>query len=75
MRPLDGLMRHLPDRVRFPADAEGVALIRRDTRLDDGPARTEFAVSPRPLEETLRDTARWLLDTGRLRAQQVPALA
>jgi dihydroflavonol-4-reductase len=69
------LTARLPARFHHPADLEGVEINRRDTRVDDTPARTELDVTPRALEETLRDTTRWLVESGRLRPGRAPALA
>lgn len=74
MRAVDHLAARLPASLRYPAESEGVELYGRDTRLDDGPARTELGVEPRTLEESLRDTTRWLVESGRLHARRVPAL-
>lgn len=60
------LQRPLPTRWHYPADVEGAELTVRDTRFDDGPARTELGVRPVPFEQSIRDTTRWLVESGRL---------
>jgi nucleoside-diphosphate-sugar epimerase len=67
MRLVDQMMARMPERVLFPGDTEGVELNHRATRFDDSPARTELSVTPHSLEETIRDTARWMIETGRLK--------
>jgi len=63
MRPLNAV---LPRRWYYPADADGICLFERDTRFDDSPARTELGVTPRPFEESVRDTIAWLVEAGHL---------
>lgn len=75
LRALDRLVARLPARLRYPAESEGVEMFARDTRMDDRAAREEFGIEPVPLETSLRDTARWLVDSGRLDRSRVPALA
>lgn len=70
--PLRAAQRVLPERIRYPADPEGVELVVRDCRLDDRPARDELGVVPRPWQETVDDTIGWLVDAGRLPAPYRP---
>jgi len=65
-RATSALQRPLPSRWRYPADTEAAELAVRDTRFDDRPARTELGVDPVPFEQTMRDTVRWLVESGRL---------
>ncbi|HEX6074929.1 MAG TPA: NAD-dependent epimerase/dehydratase family protein [Micromonosporaceae bacterium] len=74
-RLFDALQYRLPARWRVPADHEGVELVRRDTRLDDSPARTELGIEPRPLAETFRDTVLWMVESGRLPVRYAGRLA
>lgn len=74
LRAADRLVARLPARLRYPAESEGVEMIGRDTRLDDSLARSELGIVPRSLEESLRDTARWLVASGRLDPRRAPAL-
>ena len=48
----------LPDRWRYPADREGVEIMRRSTRFDDSAARKELRVEPRSFAETITDMVR-----------------
>ena len=41
-RLIDAVQRRLPERWRYPADREGVDIIRRNTRFDDSAARKEL---------------------------------
>lgn len=75
LRVLDEVVARLPARLRYPAESEGVGMIARDTRLHDRPARLELGIEPLPLEDSLRDTARWLVGSGRLHPARAPALA
>jgi len=68
-RLIDAIQRRLPEKWHYPADHEGSELVLRDTRLDDSPARKEFGIEPRPLSETLGDTIRWLVESGRVPAR------
>lgn len=70
--PVRPLHRVLPRGVRFPADPEGVALVIRDCRLDDSPARRDLGVTPRPWQETVDDMVAWLVDAGHLPARYRP---
>jgi nucleoside-diphosphate-sugar epimerase len=63
------VQRPLPGRLHYPADVEGAELAVRDTRFDDTPARRELGVEPVPFEDSLRDTTRWLVESGRLPAR------
>ncbi|WP_289017830.1 NAD-dependent epimerase/dehydratase family protein [uncultured Ornithinimicrobium sp.] len=74
LRALDEVVARLPARLRYPAESEGVEMIARDTRMDDRPGRVELGIEPLPLEDSLRDTARWLVGSGRLRPARAPAL-
>lgn len=66
------LSRVLPEKVWLPTDPEGVEILIRDTRMDDGPARDELAVIPPSFDDTLRDTLIWMVDAGRLPARLRP---
>lgn len=71
--PVDVLNRTMPARWRLPADREAAEVAARDTRLDDTPARQELGVVPRPWQETMDDTIRWMVDTGHLPEAYRPA--
>ncbi len=68
-RVMSLLQRPLPTRWHYPADVEGAELAVRDTRFDDTPARRDLGVVPVPFEQSLRDTTRWLVESGRLPAR------
>ena len=70
--PIDALHRLLPARWRYPADREGAEFGIRDTRFDTSLAEHELGVHARPLEESLRDTLTWLVDSGHLPAKYRP---
>ena len=62
----------LPERYRYPADLEGAEMSLRDTRLDDGPARRDLAITPIPFEQSIRDEIEWAVDAGHLPAKYRP---
>jgi nucleoside-diphosphate-sugar epimerase len=69
---MDAMNRLMPRGMYYPADIEGLELSRRDTRLDDVPARRELGIEPTPFDETIRDTLNWLVDAGHLPARYRP---
>jgi hypothetical protein len=71
---LDAAQRRLPQRWHYPADREGVEVLRRDTRFDDSAARRGLAIVPVPFCQTMADTVRWLVESGRLPARCAPRL-
>jgi nucleoside-diphosphate-sugar epimerase len=73
-RLIDAVQRRLPQRWHYPADREAVEIVRRDTRLDDVPARTELGVQPRPFRQTVADTIGWLVESGRVPARRAGRL-
>jgi nucleoside-diphosphate-sugar epimerase len=73
-RLIDAVHRWLPERWHYPADREGVEIVLRDTRFDDSAARTEFGIEPTPLRDTIADTVRWLVESGRVPARRAPRL-
>jgi dihydroflavonol-4-reductase len=72
---IEAVQRRLPRRWHYPAEREGVAIVRRDTRFDDSAARTEFGLDPIPFRQTTADTVRWLVASGRVPARLAPRLA
>lgn len=68
-RVTEAVQRPLPSRWHYPADVEGAELAIRDTRFDDTAARRELGVVPVPFEQSIRDTTRWLVESGRLPAR------
>ena len=75
VRLLDTVQRRLPQRWHYPADPEGVEVLRRDTRFDDSAARRELGIVPRPFRQTITDTVRWLVESGRLPARRAPRIS
>jgi dihydroflavonol-4-reductase len=69
---IETVQRRLPERWHYPADREGVEILRRDTRFDDSPARTECGLDPVPFQQTIADTVRWLVKSGRVPARRAP---
>lgn len=59
----------------LPIEYEGVVITGYATRCDDSRARQDFGIQPRPLEETYRDTVRWLYRGGHLTARQAGVAA
>lgn len=66
VRAVEAVQRRLPGRLHMPTDLEGVEIVARDTRIDDGLTRTELGVQPPPFEDTVRDTVVWLVESGRM---------
>jgi dihydroflavonol-4-reductase len=54
----------------LPIEYEGALITGYGTHCDDSGARQELGVQPRPLQETYRDTVRWLHRSGHLTARQ-----
>jgi len=75
VRVIDAVQRRLPQRWHYPADLEGVEIVRRDTRFDDSAARTELGVDPTPFRQSIADTVRWLVESGRVSARRAPRLS
>lgn len=63
---IEAVQRRLPAKWHYPADREGVEVMRRDTRFDDSAARKEFGLEPTPLVTTIGDTINWLVESGRV---------
>jgi dihydroflavonol-4-reductase len=74
VRLIDVVQRRLPQRWHYPADREGLAIVRRDTRFDDSATRREFGLDPVPFRQTIADTVRWLVESGRVPARRAPRL-
>jgi dihydroflavonol-4-reductase len=71
---MGALQRPLPQRWHYPADREGVEIVRRDTRFDDSAARAEFGIDPVPFRQTITDTVRWLVESGQVPPRRAPRL-
>jgi dihydroflavonol-4-reductase len=74
VRLIDVVQRRLPQRWHYPADHEGVETVRRNTRFDDSATRQEFGLDPVPFRQTIDDTVRWLVESGRVPARRAPRL-
>ncbi len=74
-RLIGAVQRRLPNRWRYPADREGVEIMRRGTRFDDSAARKELGVEPRSFAETITDMVRWLVESGRVPARYAGTLS
>ena len=53
----------------LPHAVEGSRLIASDTRVDYSATVDELGIRGRPLEESMRDTVRWLAETGHISAR------
>jgi nucleoside-diphosphate-sugar epimerase len=61
--------------ARLPWQGEGIWVMNCVARCDDSSTRETFGLEPRPLSETLEDTVRWLLESGRLTPREAGRLA
>jgi nucleoside-diphosphate-sugar epimerase len=61
--------------TRLPWDAEGIWVMNCAARCDDSKTRSQLALEPRPLEETIADTIRWLVEVGHLTPREAGRLA
>lgn len=59
MRVLDYLQKFIP--FRFPVNYQAVYCVGLASTMDDSKTREEFGILPRPVEETLADTIRWMV--------------
>lgn len=65
------LIRVLPDGIRLPLPQEGsMELVRSGTRFDDEATVSLLGVGRRSLVDSLRDTVRWMVDSGHLSARR-----
>jgi hypothetical protein len=72
-RAADVVQRRLT--TRLPWDGEGIWVMNCAAKCDDSKTRSEFALEPRPLRETLADTVRWLHEAGHLTGREAGRLA
>ncbi|HEU5318103.1 MAG TPA: NAD-dependent epimerase/dehydratase family protein [Chloroflexota bacterium] len=63
MRALDLLQPRVP--VRLPFSSEQLYVPAQSAAVDDSATRREFDLEPRGLTDTMADTVRWLVRTGR----------
>ena len=54
----------MPIALPVTLTSEAVWVLSLDARSDDGETRHQLGVQPRPLEDTLGDTVRWMADAG-----------
>lgn len=62
-------------KARLPWSREAIWILNCAARCDDSRVREELGIEPRPIEETLADTVRWLLRAGHITATQAGRLA
>lgn len=72
-RVADALQRTLP--IRLPFGYEAASTLTRDTRCDDAATWKELGITPRPLQDTIADTVRWMAEEGLISASQAGKLA
>jgi nucleoside-diphosphate-sugar epimerase len=63
-RFMDGVQRILPGKA--PLAHEGIYIATQNPRTDDSRTAAELGVEPPPLEETLTDMVRWMVEAGRI---------
>ena len=66
-RLMNGAQRILPGKT--PLAFEGIYIATQDPKTDDSSTAAEFGVEPPPLEETLTDMIRWMVEAGRIPAK------
>lgn len=66
-RLMDGVQRILPGKA--PLAFEGIYIATQDPRTDDARTAAELGVEAPPLEETLTDMIRWMVEAGRIPAR------
>ena len=72
-RALDAVQRVIPGRAPFGREAITIGTQR--VRTDDAHARTELGVEPLPLDQTLTDMMRWMVEADRLTPKDAGLLA
>ena len=61
--------------VHNPLTAEGLWVLTLDARTDDAETRRALGVKPRPLDDTLVETVRWMAEAGVITRRQAGRLA
>jgi hypothetical protein len=61
-------------RTRLARDNEGIWVMNCAARCDDAKTRSELALEPRALRETIVDTVRWLVAVGYLTPREAGRL-
>jgi len=64
MKVADWIQRLLP--FRLPVNFQAVYVSALAHSCDDSAARTDLGIEPLPLEDTLSDTVRWMVQQGHL---------
>ena len=64
----------LPVPLPVPLTPEGLWVLQLDARSDDRETRRALGVEPRPLDETLTDVVRWMVDAGVITRRQAGRL-
>jgi nucleoside-diphosphate-sugar epimerase len=72
-RSLDALQRVVPGRAPFGHEA--IAIATQRIRTNDSRATTDLGVEPPPLEQTLTDMIRWMVEAGRIPRRAAGMLA
>jgi nucleoside-diphosphate-sugar epimerase len=68
----DAVQRALP--IKLPFGYEAATTLTRDTRCDDAATWKTLGVTPRPLDETIADTVRWMAQQGMITSGQAGRL-
>jgi hypothetical protein len=61
--------------AHLPFGYQGTWIVTQCRGTDDAPARQELAIEPPPLDQTLADTIRWMVQDGHLPARLAGNLA
>ena len=69
----DAVQRALP--IKLPFGYEAATILTNDTRCDDTDTWKQLGLTPRPLEETIADTVRWMAEQGLITRKQAGKLA
>ena len=68
----DALQRAVP--IKLPFGYEAATTLTKDNRCDDADTWKQLGLTPRPLEETITDTVRWMADQGLITRPQAGKL-
>jgi nucleoside-diphosphate-sugar epimerase len=68
----DALQRAVP--IKLPFGYEAATTLTKDTRCDDTDTWKLLGLTPRPLEETIADTVRWMAEQGLITRTQAGTL-
>jgi len=73
VRGVDALQHISP--IRIPVNYQAVYVAALNHTIDDSPARTEFGIVPKPIEELVADTIRWMYSASHLSRRLAGGLA